>query len=154
MTRFYSATALLAALAAGASAQAPIQPASGVGYPSAMPSSGYAPPETAAVAADPYEVVGQRYGLLPFLRKGVFWKKNYGACASCEREGLLARLGHGGLPGHGGHGGGDGGPAFPGEGVPGVPQPGQPGMGMPGTLVFPYNPYTRSPRDYFMYEKR
>ena len=157
MMRFIPATALgvaLTALAASA-AEAPIVPV-GAGYPTAMPSSNYAGPVGETVVS-PREVVGRRYGLMPLLRKGVFWKKNYGACESCEGEGLLARLGHGGL-GHGGLGhagqGGGGDPGFPGQGVPGVPQPGQPGLGMPGTLVFPYNPFTRSPRDYFMYEKK
>ena len=151
MTRLF----LVAALAVTGSAlsaragDAPIVPVSG-GYPMAMPSSGYsAPVGETTVAENPHEVVGRRYGLLPFLRKGVFWKSNYGACASCEGDGLLARLGH-----RGAGGGGNAGPDFPGQGVPGIAQPGQPGGGMPGTLVFPYNPFIRSPRDYFMYEPK
>lgn len=35
---------------------------------------------------------------------------------------------------------------------PGLGYPGTPGSQMPGTLVFPMNPFIRSPRDFFMYE--
>lgn len=84
-----------------------------------------------------------RYGLMPWLRKGIWWKQDAGACAGCGSGPQLGGMSHGG-----------GAPmAMPGAGVPGYPQPGQPGMGMPGTLVFPQHPFVRSPRDFFMWEK-
>ena len=63
------------------------------------------------------------YGTHPFLRKLMFWRKDE-VVAEPVRP----------LP------------------PPNSGLPGSPGVGMPGTLVFPFNPYTRSPRDYFMYE--
>ena len=85
-----------------------------------------------------------RYGLMPWLRKGIWWKQDAGGCAGCGAGSLLG----GGIS----HGGGAS-TAMPGAGVPGYPQPGQPGMGMPGTLVFPQHPFVRSPRDFLMWEK-
>jgi hypothetical protein len=79
-------------------------------------------------SAAPMDGVESRYGVLPWLRKGFFFKQT-GGCAGCGVA------------------------AAPGAGVPGYPQPGQPGMGMPGTLAFPNHPFARSPRDFFMYEK-
>lgn len=66
------------------------------------------------------------YGTHPFLRKLMFWKK----------DGVKS------------HGHAHTRPLPP----PNSALPGSPGVGMPGTLVFPYNPYVRSPRDFFMYE--
>ncbi|MGL6076604.1 MAG: hypothetical protein ACRC8S_20815 [Fimbriiglobus sp.] len=76
----------------------------------------------------------QRYGVLPWLGKNMWWRPGAGSCQNCGPNG-----GHPLPP--------------PGYGVPGYPQPGQPGMGMPGTLVFPNHPFARSPRDFFMWEK-
>ena len=92
----------------------------------AGPMNGVAPTGVYAPAAA--DGIEGRYGVLPWLRKGFFFK-NTGGCAGC-------------------------GPVAPvGAGVPGYPQMGQPGAGMPGTLVFPNHPFARSPRDFFMTEK-
>ena len=64
-------------------------------------------------------------------------------CGTCGKGGLFhGGLLHGGMGGAGGgYGGGYG--YGPGYGGPAV---------MQGTLVIPYYPYVRSPRDFFMYE--
>lgn len=67
------------------------------------------------------------YGTHPFLRKLMFWKKDCKDCKGCK----------------------DCSKPLP---PPNSAMPGSPGVGMPGTLAFPFNPYTRSPRDYFMYD--
>jgi len=101
---------------------------------------GGAVPLTSANTGESLPSVGAegRYGLLPFLRRGIFWRNNAGGCAGCGDGPRVA---------------GAYGAAFPGAGIPGVPQPGQQGMGMPGTLVFPNHPFSRSPRDFFMTDK-
>jgi len=155
MKRFWLAAAAAAGMAAGATAadpvMAPVVPLNAA--VSAAPISSMAAAEAPSYPVDP---ATQRFGLMPMLRKAVWWKPNYGACDSCEGEAArkhhgLKGLGHGGA-GHGGAGQGGGGyGGTPGAGVPGYPQPGQPGMGMPGTLVFPHHQFSRSPRDFFMY---
>ncbi len=151
MTRLLLVAAVAAAAGTTARAQAPVVPLSGTSAPTASIPAHMLPEPVAT----PEEVVSQRYGLLPWLRRGFSGKSNYGTCAGCEAPAKASRLaglfggrGDGGHFGHGGGGGGYGG--APGAGVPGVPQQGQPGMGMPGTLAFPVNPYIRSPRDFFM----
>lgn len=162
MKRFWLAAAAAAGMATGATAadpaMAPVVPLNGA--VSSAPTTGAVVSGTEA--SYPVDPATQRFGLMPMLRKAVWWKPNYGACDSCEgptarklfgHKGLGhgGHAGHGGLGGHGGPGGG-GGYGAPGAGVPGYPQPGQPGMGMPGTLAFPHHPFARSPRDFFMYD--
>ena len=107
----------------------------------AGPLNGVAP--TGVYAPGTPDGVEGRYGVLPWLRKGFFFKSG-GGCAGCGQPG--GGCGGAGQPGCG--------PVAPvGAGVPGYPQQGQPGAGMPGTLVFPNHPFARSPRDFFMTEK-
>ena len=131
MKRFvFAVAAAIALLAVGGTARA-AGPLNGT-----VPTGVYTP-----AAADGIEA---RYGVLPWLRKGFFFKSG-GGCAGCGQQ---AQGGCGGVgqPGCG--------PIAPvGAGVPGYPQQGQPGAGMPGTLVFPNHPFARSPRDFFMTEK-
>lgn len=69
-----------------------------------------------------------RYGLNPFFQKLMFWKKDT-ACGTCGR--LL---------------GGCGGKNCAGVGAGAFnPYP----NGVPGTLVYPFNPNIRSPRDWY-----
>jgi hypothetical protein len=98
----------------------------------AGPLNGTVAPSVVGGSAPSYGLES-KYGLLPWLGKNVWWRQNAGACAGCGAQGGM-------LP-----------PV--GQGIPGYPQQGQPGMGMPGTLVFPNHPFTRSPRDFFMWEK-
>ncbi len=107
----------------------------------AGPLNGVAPTGVYTPAAS--DGVEARYGVLPWLRKGFFFKSG-GGCAGCGQQ--AGGCGGAGQPGCG--------PVAPvGAGVPGYPQQGQPGAGMPGTLVFPNHPFARSPRDFFMTEK-
>jgi hypothetical protein len=78
--------------------------------------------------AGPVSTVGQ-YGWNPVLKKIMWWKKD-----DCDG-------GKGGRACAGGPGG---------AGGAGMGPPGTPGN-MTGTLVFPVNPFVRSPRDFFMY---
>ena len=80
-----------------------------------------------------------RYGYHPFLSRGSRGLKSAG-CDTC---------GVGGGKHGRGCGAGGGGTQNPYAGAPGYP-----GAQMPGTLVFPVNPYTRSPRDFFMVQPR
>ena len=131
MKRFvFAVAAAIALLAVGGNARA------------AGPLNGTVPTGVYTPAAE--DGIEARYGVLPWLRKGFFFKSG-GGCAGCGQQ---AQGGCGGVgqPGCG--------PVAPvGAGVPGYPQQGQPGAGMPGTLVFPNHPFARSPRDFFMYEK-
>jgi hypothetical protein len=77
-----------------------------------------------------------KFGVNPLFKKLMFWKKDT-ACGTCGRL-----LGRGGCLGNNCAGVGVGGAAF-------NPYP----NGVPGTLVYPYNPYIRSPRDWFMQDK-
>ncbi len=131
MKRFvFAVAAAIALLTVGGNAQA-AGPLNGT-----VPTGVYTP-----AAADGIEA---RYGVLPWLRKGFFFKSG-GGCAGCGQQ-SQGGCGGVGQPGCG--------PVAPvGAGVPGYPQQGQPGAGMPGTLVFPNHPFARSPRDFFMYEK-
>jgi hypothetical protein len=79
-----------------------------------------------------------RFGWCP-----IFQKWGVGGCASggCS-HGLFGGTFHGGLLGKGGGFGGSG------QTLPGVDPRNA------GQLVFPQNPFTRGPRDYFMYDER
>ena len=90
----------------------------------------------------------EMYGWSPVFRK--FFTKGGGNCGSCDTCGN----GYGGNPKNplqnpanwaaGGYG--VGGPAYNPHGFP----PGAGGAPMQGTLVFPNQPFVRSPRDFFM----
>ena len=160
MTRYVLAAVAAGCVAAAASAQ-PITGVPGPGctncggagaapiYPQAAGAEagyGYAMP--AAGTGGRCKDCDPRFGLAPFFRKLAFWKKDGGTCRTCGR-GLGGRGCAGGncagQPfGGGGHGWGhkNAGPAV-------NPYP----DGVPGTLVYPYNPYIRSPRDWFMQDK-
>lgn len=75
----------------------------------------------------------KRFGLNPFLSRLMFWKKDT-ECGTC---GIRAKL-----RGCFGNCAGQAAPAF-------NPYP----NGVPGTLVFPQNPYIRSPRDWYMSDR-
>jgi hypothetical protein len=74
-----------------------------------------------------------RFGLNPLIKRLMFWKQDT-PCGSC---GLKAGCFGKNCAGQGGYG-----QDF-------NPYP----NGVPGTLVFPYNPYIRSPRDWYMTER-
>jgi hypothetical protein len=149
MSKYLLAVVAAGCVAAAASAQ-PITGVAGPGctncgsggaappapvYPQAYaPDAGYAMPSMPAMAAGKCRECDPRFGLAPFLRKLAFWKK--GGCGTCG--GGLKGCAGGNCAGQpvGGHGGFN-------------PYP----NGVPGTLVFPYNPYIRSPRDWFMQDK-
>src|SRR5262249_52031424 len=80
-----------------------------------------------------------RFGWCP-----IFQKWGMGGCASggCS-HGLFGGKFHGGLLGHGGFGGVGG----SGQTLPGVDPRNA------GQLAFPQNPFTRGPRDYFMWDE-
>jgi hypothetical protein len=82
--------------------------------------------------------------LLPLFRKAIWWKKDSGGCGTTKHGPRMSHCGPGGC-GYGGAGG-------YGMMAPGVGYPGTPGTQMPGTLVFPNHPFSRAPRDYFMWE--
>lgn len=140
MNRMIAAAAVVLGLAGGAAfAQSPYGPIQGVAAP------GCAGCEAGqAFGGSPMGWGGggckdcdPRFGVNPFFKKLMFWKKDT-QCGTCGR--LLGGCGGkncAGMP-VGGHGG----PAF-------NPYP----EGVPGTLVYPYNPYIRSPRDWFMQDK-
>ena len=75
----------------------------------------------------------KRFGLHPMFTRLMFWKRNT-PCGSC-----------GGIAGKLGCKGGNCAGVPTGGGAAFNPYP----NGTPGTLVFPYNPYIRSPRDWF-----
>jgi len=90
-----------------------------------------------------------RYGLNPFFKRLMFWKRD-ASCGNCG-VGVRGFMGNclggncAGQPGGGygyGRGHGNGADAF-------NPYP----DGVPGTLVFPHNPYIRSPRDWYHNER-
>jgi hypothetical protein len=75
----------------------------------------------------------KRFGLNPFFARLMFWKKGT-QCGTCGVRGRLRGcFGNCGGANGGGMGGGFN------------PYP----NGVPGTLVFPQNPYIRSPRDWY-----
>ncbi len=93
------------------------------------------------------------YGPNPFFNSLAFWKKK--AVTGGHHGGAGGKMIGSvyDIPKAAAQPGGQFGPGGPGlGGPPGAALPGTPGNQMPGTLVFPFNPYTRSPRDYFMYE--
>ncbi|MCU0704732.1 MAG: hypothetical protein MUF18_12210 [Fimbriiglobus sp.] len=138
MKRLLAAVVAVFGLAAAAAAQTPHGPIHGVAAPGcAGCTEGHA--ACAAPAAFPAPAGGCRdcdpkFGLNPFFRKLMFWKKDT-QCGSCGRL-------FGGCKGRNCAGMPVGGGQF-------NPYPG----GVPGTLVYPYNPYIRSPRDWFMNDK-
>jgi hypothetical protein len=75
-----------------------------------------------------------RYGMNPLIKRLMFWKSDT-PCGSC---GLKAGCFGKNCAGQAGPNGADFNP-YP--------------NGVPGTLVFPYNPYIRSPRDWYMSER-
>ena len=149
MKRMIAAAVAVVGLAAMASAQTPYGPIQGVAAPGC---AGCAAPAAqgpvfggfggAAAASRPAMFAGfglggrgcrecdPKFGLAPFFKKLMFWKKD-NSCGSCGR--LLGGCGGGNCAGQ------------PGGGAAFNPYPG----GVPGTLVFPYNPYIRSPRDWY-----
>jgi hypothetical protein len=148
MKRFWlsiAALGVLAITAGGASAQFP--PPNGSG-PGLLQAGGYGP------VAAPYAIpvygthqptpeeaaAGNRYGLHPVLKRLFHIKSEScsGGCGADDCGGGKTKLGHGG------HGGG--------YGHPGHVGPNNPAQG--GTLVFPQQPFIRSPRDFFYTPQR
>jgi len=144
--------ALMISLAATGSARADwggFGPPTQGGYPVQPVQGEFTAPNTLmGLGAAQAGKVPDRYGMMPGLRKA--FRIGGNTCESCGsgKGGLF----HGGLFSKGGcshcgglfgKGGGSGG------GFEQYPQ--YPPM-MQGTLVFPNSPYTRSPRDFFMYE--
>lgn len=131
MKRMIVAAVAVLGLAAMASAQTPHGPIQGVTAGGcagcAAPAANWGP--LAAPARGGCRECDPKFGVAPFFRKLMFWKKDT-ACGTCGR--LLGGCGGKNCAGAGG------GAAF-------NPYPG----GVPGTLVFPYNPYIRSPRDWY-----
>ena len=76
-----------------------------------------------------------RYGFNPLFKKLMFWKAET-PCGSCGLKAGCFGKNCAGQPG---------GPS----GADFNPYP----NGVPGTRVFPYNPYIRSPRDWYMSER-
>jgi hypothetical protein len=140
MTRMIAAAVAVLGLAAMASAQTPHGPIQGVAAPGcagcaagAAPAANWGPMAGPAMGGGGCRECDPKFGVAPFFRKLMFWKKD-NACGSCGR--FLGGLG-GGCKG--------GNCAGAGAGAAFNPYPG----GVPGTLVFPYNPYVRSPRDWY-----
>lgn len=129
MKRMIAAAVAVLGLAAMASAQTPHGPLQGVAAPGCgTPGCGAAPVGWGAPAGGCRDC-DPKFGVNPFFKKLMFWKKDT-SCGTCGR--LLGGCKGGncaGMPAGG---------AF-------NPYPG----GVPGTLVFPQNPYIRSPRDWF-----
>lgn len=108
---------------------------------------------------DTYQPEPELYGWNPILNAFKFWKRKHTGGASVGPKNRLVGPGDGmigknyDIP-RGAYGpGGQFGPGGPGlGGPPGAALPGTPAHQMPGTLVFPFNPYVRSPRDFFMTE--
>jgi hypothetical protein len=145
MKRMIAAAVAVLGLAMTASAQGPIQGMAAPGCAGCAAAPAYGPTiggcGAAAACERPRLFAGfglggrgcracdPRFGLNPFFHKLMFWKRD-NACGSCGR--LLGGCGFGGC------GGGYAGGQF-------NPYP----NGVPGTLVYPYNPYIRSPRDWY-----
>lgn len=145
MKRMIAAAVAVVGLAMTASAQGPIQGLAAPGCAGCAAAPAYGPTVGgcggAAACERPRLFAGfglggrgcrdcdPKFGLNPLFRKLMFWKKD-NACGSCGR--MLGGCGAGGC------GGGYGGAGF-------NPYP----NGVPGTLVYPYNPYIRSPRDWY-----
>jgi len=85
------------------------------------------------VAPQAAENTANRYGILPFFRQVVWWKKAPSGCVGAGCGNTMS-----------------GGPRVGGYAPPmAMPYGGQP----QGTLVFPNHQFNRSPRDFFMWEK-
>lgn len=138
MNRMIAAAVALMGLAGAAFAQAPGGPVQGVvaagctNCGAASVGGGYGPVAAGWGGGGGCKDCDPRYGVNPFFKKLMFWKKDT-ACGTCGR--LLGGCGCKG-------GNGASGAGF-------NPYP----NGVPGTLVYPYNPYIRSPRDWFMQDK-
>jgi hypothetical protein len=144
--------ALIVGLAAAGSARADWggygPPAQQVGNPISQAPGEFTDPNTlAGLGAGRAGKEPDRYGLMPGLRKAFHLGR--GTCDTCGsgKGGFISGLFHKGgcsTCGKGGKGGGGGGGGYD-------QYPQYPPM-MQGTLVFPNSTYTRSPRDFFMYE--
>ena len=139
MKRLIAAAVAVLGLAAVASANDPRGPIQGVAAPGCAGCSagGHGGFGGMPVAFPDHGGKGCRdcdpkFGMNPFFKKLAFWKKDT-ACGTCGRL-----LGGGGCFGKNCAGTGAGGAGF-------NPYP----NGVPGTLVYPYNPYVRSPRDWY-----
>lgn len=131
MNRMIAAAVAVLGLAVVASAQTAHGPIQGVAAPGcagcgAAPMGGFPQMGGGRGCKD----CDPKFGLNPFFQKLMFWKKDT-ACGTCGR--LL-----GGCGGKNCAGTGAGAGQF-------NPYP----NGVPGTLVYPYNPYIRSPRDWY-----
>ena len=136
MNRMIAAAVAVLGLTCGAFAAGPVKGvvAPGCADCGATGGAGYAP--AAGWGGGGCKDCDPKFGLNPFFKKLLFWKKDTG-CGTCGR-GLFGNCAGTGVgAGVGGHGA-----AF-------NPYPG----GVPGTLVFPHNPYIRSPRDWFMQDR-
>ena len=145
MTRYFAAAVAAVCVAGFAAAQAPVGPIQGVPGPGCE-NCGSGGPTAAQLESIPAAMRCQecnpRFGVAPIFKKLLFWQK--GGCTSCR--------GCGGTGIKGCAGGNCAGQPLGGRGQAGPvanPYP----NGVPGTLVYPYNPYIRSPRDWFMTEK-
>lgn len=128
MKRMIAAAVAVLGLAAMASAQTPHGPIKGVAAPGCAGCAAPAAPIGWGAPAGGCRDCDPKFGVNPFFKKLMFWK-NDNACGTCGR--LL---------------GGCGGKNCAGMGAGAFnPYP----NGVPGTLVFPQNPYVRSPRDWF-----
>jgi len=135
---------LAAAAAVGVLAMAGESRADFGGAPPVMQAGGPQPPQAK-------ENTAGRFGLLPAFQRVVWWGKKEPAGCSGPGCGGGVRTPHVGgyAPPMGGQNGPGMGYPGPGSGYPG------PGMGQPqGTLVFPNHQFSRSPRDFFMWEPK
>jgi hypothetical protein len=134
MKRMIAAAVAVLGLAAMASAQTPHGPIQGIatggcgagGCGAAHAPAGFGMAGVGGGCRD----CDPKFGVNPFFKKLMFWKKD-NACGSCGR--LLGGL-------------------CKGKNCAGVNTGGQFNPypdGVPGTLVFPYNPHIRSPRDWY-----
>lgn len=136
MKRLIATAVAVLGLAAVASAQTPHGPIQGIAAPGCAGCSagghvhGLMPAAFADAGGKGCKECDPKFGLNPFFKKLMFWKKDT-ACGTCGRL----------------FGGGCFGKNCAGQGTGGQfnPYPG----GVPGTLVYPYNPYVRSPRDWY-----
>ena len=157
MKRMIAAAVAVIALAGVASAQGPIRgvvapgcsscgaaaPAGPVGfggYAAAPMGGGCGEGGCGNVGGGGCRECDPRFGVNPFFKRLLFWRR----ASNCNSCGRVLGGGRGnncaGQPtGAAGLGAGAGANPYP--------------DGVPGTLVYPYNPYIRSPRDWFMTEK-
>lgn len=133
MTRMIAAAVAVLGLAGAAFAQTSHGPIQGVAAPGCA-NCGAAPGGAGIGWGGGCKDCDPKFGVNPLFRKLLFWQK--GDCNSCKTCGR-------GLFGNNCAGK----PAAGGAGFNPYPN------GVPGTLVYPYNPYIRSPRDWFMQDK-